>query len=58
MAKTEDSDWFGKDGGRRSDWVGGGGELAARGTETHVVRINWASFGVTKANEEGAPAGI
>ena len=57
MAKTEDSDWFGKDGGRRSDWVVVG-ELAPRGTETHVVSINWASFGVTKANEEGTPADI
>ena len=35
-----------------------GWELAPRGTETHVVSINWASFGVTKANEEGTPAGI
>ena len=48
MAKMEDAGVIG--------WWWG--ELAPRGTETHVVSINWASFGVTKANEEGTPAGI
>ena len=49
MAKMEDGGVIG--------WVVGG-KLAPRGTETHVVSINWASFGVTKANEEGTPADI
>ena len=50
MAKMEDAGGIG--------WWGVVGELAPRGTETHVVSINWASFGVTKANEEGTPADI
>ena len=49
MAKMEDAGVIG--------WMVVG-ELAPRGTETHVVSINWASFGVTKANEEGTPADI